>query len=247
MISDTRPKSKPRAGIHVKIFKLPPRLTDMLCRYFWKPAGCWKGEYCPFLHEKTPLPPPSPSNVLASHNSGLQAPKLPPLTGLEVAEPDDPEPQAVEPEESVEGSPAWKETISKFRAGMYVFLHETFKLTKTLLRYFNTTVGCLKGDSCSYLHRRKPPPPLAEKNVPTITYVKHNEKTKKSAENIERNDPELWTLILAERLRVSEQEIEAARNCNCEEAQDRDSTYIDESVRAWHASIWSAFTGCLTS
>lgn len=84
-------------------------MTDALRRYFWKRARCWKGERCPFLHEQTPLPPPSGSNVLAPHDSGLQASKLPPLTGLEVSAPDDPELQAVKPGEPVKGSPAWKE------------------------------------------------------------------------------------------------------------------------------------------
>lgn len=84
-------------------------MTDALRRYFWKRVRCWKGERCPFLHEQTPLPPPSGSNVLAPHDSGLQASKLPPLTGLEVSAPDDPELQAVKPGEPVKGSPAWKE------------------------------------------------------------------------------------------------------------------------------------------
>ncbi len=110
---DTRQKSKLRAGIHVKIFNITLKLTDVLCRYFWKPAGCWKGEFCPFLHEQTPLPPPSGSNVLAPHDSGLQAAKLPPLTGLEASAPDDPELQALKPGEPVKGSPAWKEHVSK--------------------------------------------------------------------------------------------------------------------------------------
>ncbi len=97
----------------VKIFNITLRLTDALCRYSWKPAGCWKGERCPFLHKQTPLPPPSGFNVLAPHDSGLQASKLPPLTGLEASAPDDPELQAVKPGEPVKGSPAWKEQVSK--------------------------------------------------------------------------------------------------------------------------------------
>ncbi len=58
--------------------------------------------------------------------------------------------------------------------------------------------------------------------MPTVTYLKHDAKAKKRAENIEKNDPELWRIILAERVRVSEQEIEAAKNRSWEGAQDRD-------------------------
>lgn len=41
--------------------------------------------------------------------------------------------------------------------------------------------------------------------MPTVTYLKHDAKAKKKAENIEKNDPELWRISLAERVRVSEQ------------------------------------------
>lgn len=63
--------------------------------------------------------------------------------------------------------------------------------------------------------------------MPTVTYLKHDAKAKTKAENIEKNDPELWGIILAERVRVSEQEIEAARNRSREVAQDRDPDEIE--------------------
>jgi len=63
--------------------------------------------------------------------------------------------------------------------------------------------------------------------VPIVTYLKHDVKEKKKAENIKKNDPELWRIILAERVKVSEQEIEAARNRSREGAQDRDPDEIE--------------------
>jgi len=47
----------------------------------------------------------------------------------------------------------------------------------------------LKGDSGPYLHRRKPSPPPTEKDVPTVTYLKHDAKEKKKAENTKRMIP----------------------------------------------------------
>ncbi len=63
--------------------------------------------------------------------------------------------------------------------------------------------------------------------MPTVTYLKHDAKAKKKVENIEKNNPELWRIILAERVRVSEQEIEAAKNRSWEGAQDRDLDEIE--------------------
>ena len=113
---------------------------------------------------------------------------------------------------------------------------------KTLSRYFNTTARCLKGDSCPYLHRTKPLPPPTEKDVPTVTYLKHDAKAKEKAENIEKNDPELWRIILAERVSISEQEIEAARNRSWEGAQDRDPDEIElghvtNAISEWQGQI----------
>ena len=85
----------------------------------------------------------------------------------------------------------------------------------------------MKGDSSPYSHRKRPSPPPTEKDVPTVTYLKHDAKEKKKAENIKKNGPELWRISLAERVRVSEQEIEAARNRSWEGAQDRDLDEIE--------------------